>query len=130
MIKNEGNKFYVEVFYPYNHWKFMGCVAFFKNIKVFVTHVKHPDKHFYVKGLGYPVNYALLCRLHSVGVQYVVVPENGKRGFNVYIAPISDYIRGVVVSEPQTEEQRVIPLKDMNVVNHDYDDVIKKMLEV
>ena len=72
----------------------------------------------------------MLCRLHSVGVQYVVVPENGKRGFNVYIAPISDYIRGVVVSEPQTEEQRVIPLKDMNVVNHDYDDVIKKMLEV
>ena len=116
MIKHLGNKFFVEVFNPMHGWKYAGKVIDTEYGKAFVTHTKHPDKHFFVKGLGYPINNVLLRELRSIGVYYIIIPEDGKRGFKAYMSSIGDYLYGEVVVEPKTDEQRCIPLGSMKEI--------------
>jgi hypothetical protein len=116
MIKHNGNKFFVKIFNPCHSWKYAGKVIDTVYGKAFVTHTKIPDKHFFVKGLGYPVNHVLLKELRSVGVVYLIIPEDGKRGFKAYLGLINDYLNGEIVVEPLTDEQRCLPLGSLKEI--------------
>ena len=122
MIRRRGKRFYVEVFNPRHEWKLLGVLASIHipdETSVFVTHFKNPDKHFFVKGLGYPINYDLLKMLGTAGVEFIIIPEQGKTGFRAYLAETKAYLGGLVVSEPLTEPQRCVPLRTCSVVDVD-----------
>ena len=90
--------------------------------RVFVTHVKKPERHFYVKAHGYPVNEELLHLLKNIDIDYILIPEDGRSGFRVYLACVSDYLSGVAVDN-YGEKQRCIPLKNLRCVNVDRDNI-------
>lgn len=119
MIKRKGRKFFVAVFNPRHEWKLLGVSATMhvpQEIKVFCTHFKKPDKHFYIKGQGYPINIELLILLHNARINHIMIPENGKRGFKTYLAKTQDYLNGFEISEPLTERQKCIPLNECTEV--------------
>ena len=105
-IEKKGNKFFLYGL------KYLGDVAHIKQGKVFITHTKKPEAHFYVKGQGYAINEELLQVLDRAGIEYILIPEDGKTGFRVYLTKTKDYLRGESIIEPKTEPQRVIPLKE------------------
>lgn len=118
MIKRKGNIFYMEVFYPKQDYKFMGKAIMVNDKKIFVLHFKIPEKHFYIKGLGYPINEELLKMLNNAGITHILIPEDGKTGFRVHLAEVNDYLHGDVVKEPHTETQRCIPLQSLKELNN------------
>jgi hypothetical protein len=87
--------------------------------EAFATHVKLPEKHFYIKKLGYPINEELLKMLKNANIDYIIIPENGKTGFRSYIAFTDDYLNGELIKEPLTEQQRVIPLRNLDTIEID-----------
>jgi hypothetical protein len=116
MIKRKGKRFYLEVYNPANTWKLLGVTAVVHipdAVNVFCTHFKRPDKHFYIKGRGYPINEELLKMLKNAGINFIIIPEDGKRGFKAYIVETCDYLAGMPVEEPLTERQRCIPLSQL-----------------
>ena len=119
MIKHKGNKFYVEVFNPEHTWKYQGRVIDLPKTesKAFITHLKIPSKHFYIKRQGYPINMELLEALHNARIPYIIIPEKGKTGFRCYLSPLTNYLHGEIISEPLTEKQKVIPLRELNEIN-------------
>ena len=122
MIKRTGNKFILEVFNPKHEWKLLGklmtiCVP--DECEAFLTHFKMPEKHFYIKGLGYPINEELLQMLKNAGIEYIVIPESGKTGFSAYLAETEDYLHGDLIQEPLTEKQRSVPLKSLSKISID-----------
>jgi len=122
MIKRKGDKFFVAVFTPKHEWKLLGSIMTVRvpdEIRVFCTHFKQPDKHFYIKGQGYPINSELLTMLHNARINFIIIPEDGKRGFKTYIARTKDYLNGSEISEPLTERQRYVPLKECSEINVD-----------
>lgn len=126
-IARKNKKFYLEVFTPRHEWKYIGTIFSFNNFDAFVTHFKQPDKHFYIKGLGYPVNEELLHMLKYAGIKHIIIPEKGKRGFKAYMGSVTEYLAGGLISEPQTEKQRSIPLERLQQVYLD-EETIKKVL--
>lgn len=123
MIKRKGKKFYLEVFTPQHDWKLLGIVIVImvpEEREAFVTHVKDPEKHFYIKGLGYPINEELLKMLKNANVDYIIIPENGKTGKRAFLAEVSDYLDGTMIQEPRTEMQRVIPLRNLDTIEIDF----------
>ena len=117
MIRHKKNKFYVEIFNPEHTWKYMGRIIELKDGKnIFCTHLKKPDKHFYIKGLGYPINTELLKELYSIKMDYILIPEKGKTGFHCYIAQTQEYLKGTHIREPLTEAQMVVPLSDLKQI--------------
>jgi len=78
-------------------------------VGAFVTHFKKPDKHFYIKGLGYPINEELLKMLKNALIDYIIIPEDGVRDFKAYLAETKDYLNGMRIHEPLTEAQRCLP---------------------
>ena len=126
-IKKEGNKFYFETFYPKHEYKYMGKLVSFNDTKVFIIHIKKPEIHFYIKGQGYPINEELLKMLHNAGIEYIVIPEQGKTGFKTYLANIGDYLKGDLIHEPHTEAQRVIILRTLKEIDIPKDK-LEKML--
>jgi len=117
MLKHKGSKFYVEVFNPIHEWKYQGRVVTVKDTKMFITHIKIPSKHFYIKRQGYPVNKELLETLYKTRIPYILIPERGKTGFRCYLASTSDYIHGEEIKEPFIERQKVIPLRELREIN-------------
>lgn len=115
-IRRKGDTFKIECFFPKHEWKFAGKVMWNNSKEAFVTHFKQPDKHFYIKGLGYPVNEELLCMLRNAGIKYIIIPEKGKRDFKAYLGSITDYLHGELISEPKTEAQRSMPLKNLEEI--------------
>lgn len=117
MIKRKGYKYYVEIFNPEHVWKYLGRIIILQDgAKIFCTHIKKPAKHFYIKGLGYPINNELLKELYSVRTDHILIPEDGKRGFKYYLANTKKYLEGTLISEPFTEQQMVIPLSDLEEI--------------
>ena len=117
MIKRNGYKYYVEIFNPLHTWKYLGRIIILQdNTKVFCTHMKKPSKHFYIKGLGYPINTELLKELYSIKIDYILIPEDGQRRFKCYLANTKKYLKGTPISEPLTEHQMVIPLNDLEEI--------------
>lgn len=119
MIRRKGNKFLLEVFTPEHAWKMLGIVITIHipdAVDAFLVHFKKPDVHFYIKGQGYPINYELLKMLRNALIDYILIPEDGKTGFRVYIAGASDYLHGESVHEPRTEEQRCIKLRELDTL--------------
>jgi len=98
---------------------FLGSVATINGVRCFITHIKKPSKHFYTKGQGYPINYELLKVLERAGVGCIIIPEDGKTGFRCYLAKVEDYLDGVLVKEPFIEPQKVIPLKQLKMIDLD-----------
>ena len=128
MIKIKGRSFYLEVFNPKPGWKLLGkliIINYNGEKKCFATHFKRPDLHFFIKGLGYPINEELLTMLRNAGIEYILIPEQGKRGFKAYIGAIKDYLDGELINEPLTEKQRSIPLKNLDEINVDRDKLQK-----
>ena len=122
MIKRKGSKFYIEVFTPKHEWKLLGVVITISipdDVDAFVTHVKRPDKHFYIKGLGYPINEELLQMLKNARIEYIIIPEDGKTGFLAYLAETHDYLKGDLIQEPRTERQRSVPLNTLTTIDID-----------
>ena len=118
MIKRYGAKFYVEVYNPKPTLKYCGqIITDKKGIHFFCTHIKKPDKHFYIKSQGYPINKSLLEKLEKIKIRYIIIPEDGKTGFKVYIVKTSRYLKGAYISEPLTEPQLVIPLRELDTIN-------------
>lgn len=127
-IKRRGKSFYLEVFNPKPGWKFLGkiiTINYYGEKKCFATHVKIPEIHFFIKNLGYPLNNELLKMLKTAGIEYILIPERGKRGFKAYIGVIEDYLDGELIHEPLTEEQKSISLKNLDEINIDE----KKLIE-
>lgn len=124
MIKRKGNKFYVEVFTPKHEWKLLGIVITISipdDVDAFVTHVKVPNKHFYRKGLGYPINEELLQMLKNGRIEYIIIPEDGVREKRAFLAETKDYLHGDLIQEPKTERQRVIPSGNLDTIDIDFD---------
>ena len=122
MIKRKGSKFFVEVFTPKHDWKLLGIIITISipdEVDAFVTHFKQPDKHFYIKGLGYPINEELLQMLKNARIEYIIIPEDGKTKFTAYLAETQDYLKGDLIQEPRTERQKTIPLKDLSTIDID-----------
>jgi hypothetical protein len=116
-VKRDGKRFFLEVFNPVHEWRCIGKVVTFvssREVDCFVTHVKVPGKHFYVKGLGYPINKELLVMLRNAKVDFILIPEEGKRGFRVFLAETEQYLSGEEISEPLTECQLVVPLAELS----------------
>lgn len=124
MIKRKKNRFYLEVFTPQHDWKLLGIVITI-NIPdeqdAFVTHVKKPEYHYYVRGQGYPINEELLKMLKNARIGYVIIPEDGKTGWRAYLAEVDSYLRGELIREPRTEPQRLVPLKELTTIDIDRD---------
>ena len=110
-IKNNNRKFFVEVFSPKHDWKYLGRIASFTGTEFFITHIKDPSKHFYIKEQGYPVNKELLEMLKNAGIRLIMIPQNGKTGFTAFWCEIDLYLLGITIQEPRTETQMVVPLK-------------------
>lgn len=130
MIKRKGNKFYVEIFTPKHTWKLLGIVISISipdDVDSFVTHFKRPDKHFYIKGLGYPINEELLQMLKNARIEYIIIPEDGVREKRAFLAETRDYLHGDLIQEPKTERQRVIPLKSLDTIDIDFDGLKRHM---
>jgi len=96
---------------------FLGSVATVNGVRCFITHIKKPSRHFYIKGQGYPINYELLKVLERAGVGCIIIPEDGKTGFRCYLANVRDYLDGALIKEPLTEPQKVIPLRQLKMIN-------------
>jgi len=128
-IKHKNKKFYVEIFTPEHNWKYLGKVSRFKDENVFVTHIKNPEKHFYIKEQGYPINKELLDALHNARIRYILIPERGKTGFRAYISKTDEYRHGTEISEPLTERQKVIPLRKLHENPHITEKMIYNMLK-
>lgn len=96
--------------------KFLGKLAVTRDGEVFITHVKDPERHFLVKIQGYSMNYELLIALHNRGVEKILIPEEGKTGFRVYLATVDDYIKGEGVYEDE-DAQRCVPLKELPTID-------------
>ncbi|MBE3094256.1 MAG: hypothetical protein IMZ52_04435 [Actinobacteria bacterium] len=122
MIRRKGSKFYLEVFNPQHDWKLLGIIITI-NIpdeqSAFVTHIKKPEIHYFIKGQGYPINEELLKMLKNARIEYIIIPESGKTGFKAYIAETENYLKGELVSEPMTEKQRSVPLKELSTIDID-----------
>ena len=124
MIKRKGSKFYIEIFTPEHKWKLLGIVITISipdDCDAFVTHVKVPKTHFYRKGLGYPINEELLQMLKNARIDYILIPEDGVREKRVFLAETKDYLHGDLIQEPRTERQRVVPLKNLDTIDIDFD---------
>lgn len=124
-IKHKNRKFYVETFFPEHEWKYQGKVTRFKDVDVFVTHIKIPSKHFYIKEQGYPLNKELLDALYNANIRYILIPEKGKTGFRAYIGETSKYRNGIEINEPKTERQKVIPLRELQENENITEEIIK-----
>jgi len=96
--------------------KFLGKLARTKEEEIFITHVKDPARHFYIKGQGYAINYDLLIILLNRGVKNILIPEDGKTGFRVYLATVDAYMKGEGLYEDE-DAQRVVPLKELPPVD-------------
>lgn len=118
MIRHKKSKYYVEIFNPKHIWKYLGRIITLKDdTRVFCTHLKQPYKHFYIKGLGYPINHELLGELYSIKIDYILIPEKGLHRFKCYLANTNEYLKGTLISEPFTEPQNVIPLTELKEVS-------------
>jgi hypothetical protein len=112
-ISHEGSTLYLHA-----SWgrKFLGKLAVTKDGEIFITHVKDPERHFYIKGQGYPINYELLTILHNRGIKKILIPEDGKTGFRVYLATVDDYLKGEGLHEDE-DAQHFVPLKELPPVD-------------
>ena len=122
MIKRTGNRFYLEVFNPIHEWKLLGklmtiCIP--DDCEALCVHIKNPERHFYIKGRGYPINAELLKMLKNAKIEYIVIPESGKTGFSAYLAEVEEYFAGDLIHEPLTEEQRCVPLNSLTKISID-----------
>jgi len=108
-IEKRGKKFFLFG----SNSKYLGCVSRLKGERVFITHVKIPEKHFYIKGRGYPINEELLKVLRRARIEHILIPEDGKRGFKVWMGKVSDYLNGERIIEPMTEPQMSIPIDNL-----------------
>lgn len=107
MIHRKGSKLYLGKEYH----NLLGAL---QSKKVFVVHVKKPEKHFFVKGQGYPLNLELLRYLENIGVKYIVLPELSKtHGFRVFTTNIGKYLMGDKIFEGGFEGQMVVPLNEL-----------------
>ena len=57
--------------------------------------------------------------LRTAQVEYILIPEQGKRGFKAYIGVIEDYLEGNLIQEPLTEKQRSVPLNNLDEIDID-----------
>ena len=113
-IERVGNKFYLYG----SKAMYLGCYGYFGDEKVFITHIKIPSRHFYIKGRGYPINEELLKVLKRAGIRYIFIPEETKReGFRVWIGKVEDYLNGERIVEPKAEPQMSIPLDWLTLTN-------------
>jgi len=112
MIRKQNKKYYLK--YKEN-WKFMGKTLEINESKAFCTHIKQPDKHFFVKYRGYPINEELLQFLLDNNISLLIIPEDGKTGFKAYLATVISYINGESIKWDE-DVQRVIPLKDLEQI--------------
>lgn len=126
MIIRKKDSFYLETFVGKYDQKYLGRIITDKNnIKLFITSLKQPRKHYYFKGQGYPINKELIDMLLKINVKYIIIPEQEKLPANTldleqplktYIAETKQYRNGNKVKEPHVEEQRVIPLKQLKEI--------------
>ena len=74
--------------------------------------------HFYIKGGGYPINNGLVLRqCKEWGIKSVVLLEHRTDGtVRKYTCLLEKYLNAVLIEEPPFEQQRCVPLKEMQQV--------------
>jgi hypothetical protein len=113
-ISHEGNTLYFHGSYGR---KFLGKIA--KNNKdgeFFITHVKDPERHFYKIGGGYPINHELLTILHNRGIKKILIPEDGKTGFHIYLTTVDDYLKGEGIHHDE-DAQNYVKLNELPTID-------------
>lgn len=76
---------------------------------------RNPKKHFFVKGLGYPISEDILYELKWLECRWIVVIEEGTR-ISIFKAALSDYLNAPVFQETGFDKQRCFPLKKMEKI--------------
>jgi len=71
------------------------------------------EKHFYVKGGGYPISNSILKELKEKGVTIIRIVEVGKKFIRVYETTLEKYQKAVLIQEPNFDQQRCVPLSEM-----------------
>ena len=119
-IQHDGNTIYLRLSHGR---KFLGKLARTKDGEIFITHVKDPERHFYIKGQGYAINYDLLVILNNRGVKNILIPEDGKTGFRTYLTTVDDYLKGEGLYEDE-DAQRSLPLRKLSPIAVERDKII------
>ena len=113
MISKKGDTIYLKVA---GKWLRAGKFLSLNGEKAFSTHVKIPSKHFYRKGLGYPINAELLHSLKLRKCDIILIPEEGKKQNKVYLAKTKDYLNGQYLHD-DFDLQSVIPLRNLEEIH-------------
>jgi len=84
------------------------------------TYISHrlSDKHFYIKGRGYPITNDVLKLLKKDNVLYIQIVEHGKKAITIYRTTLQKYMDAVMIAEGGFEPQRCVPLTEMNKVSY------------
>jgi hypothetical protein len=84
--------------------------------------VRQSKFHYYVKGGGYPVSNVILKMLkeeRDPPVQFIQIEEQGSTKKRVYRSPLQKYLNAVLIEEGGFEQQRCVPLKEMELVREE-----------
>ena len=83
------------------------------------TYVSHRKSlvHYYVKGGGYPISNSILKDLKQNGCKHIIIIEERANGQKkVYKTDIERYQKAVLIQEPNYDQQRCLPLKEMESI--------------
>jgi hypothetical protein len=75
--------------------KVIGLILSFNGKKVYYT--KRTPGHFYIKGLGFGLQKAILPTLFKMGIMTVCIDYFGKQGRKLYISHIADWVESTEV---------------------------------
>lgn len=83
------------------------------------TYISHRDtqKHYYVKGGGYPVTNDVLKLLKEYNVKFIQIVEHGSKATTVYRTTLEKYQNAVLIKEGKFEPQRCVPLVEMEKIS-------------
>jgi len=92
-------------------------VGFMNQDKTYVSR-RVAKTHFYIKGRGYPISNALLRQLDSDDCKKIRIVELRSDGsIKKYECSLDKYMAAVLIQEGGFEQQRVVPLSEMEVVD-------------
>jgi len=75
------------------------------------------EKHYYIMGSGYPIANEILHWLKEHGIKTIVVIEQGRKKTRKFTTTVVNYYGAVMIRHPPFEQQRCLPLKEMEEIN-------------
>ena len=81
--------------------------------------IRNPNKHFYRIVGGYPISTEILDWLDEHGISKIKITEKNWDMITRYNATTSQYLDGKLVSHPGFDEQKCVPLDELNKFKED-----------